>query len=62
MFGRLRQSQAGWNIIAQQYLVAQIQRPLAGETVYWIDAWDGYPVARKRILDFLAQEPPANPK
>ena len=61
LFDRLRQSQARWNIIAQQYLVAQIQRPLEGEIVYWSNGWDGYPAARKRILDFLARERPANP-
>lgn len=50
----LRSSTASWNIIAQQTLMAQssqtrLSDPLAGR--FWTDGWDGYPVARQRLLE-----------
>jgi alkaline phosphatase D len=49
-------SQAGWNVIAQQTAMAQFdQKPGPGRRA-WTDGWDGYPAARKRLLDYIASE------
>jgi alkaline phosphatase D len=50
-------SQAGWNIVAQQTLMAQAQ--LNGRV--WVDGWDGYPAARARLLSTLARPGVNNP-
>jgi alkaline phosphatase D len=57
----LERSRARWNVLAQQTLMAQLDRkPGAGHS-FWTDGWDGYPAARRRLLDFLAAKKPANP-
>ncbi len=50
-------SQARWNIVAQQTLMAQAQ--LGGRV--WVDGWDGYPAARSRLLSALARPGVHNP-
>jgi alkaline phosphatase D len=51
----------GWNVIAQQTLVAQFdQKPGPGRRA-WTDGWDGYPAARRRLLESLARPGVANP-
>ncbi|MFZ5461974.1 MAG: alkaline phosphatase D family protein [Pseudomonadota bacterium] len=54
-------SPARWNIIAQQTLMARINRASGDAPLYWTDGWDGYPAARRRLLDRLAQGRAANP-
>jgi alkaline phosphatase D len=50
----LARSQARFTLIAQQTLVAPIDsKPGPGER-RWTDGWDGYPAARRRLLDGLA--------
>jgi alkaline phosphatase D len=57
----LDRSPARWNIIAQQTLMAPLDfKPGPGQAV-WTDGWDGYPRARRRLLDFLARRKPGNP-
>ena len=54
-------SRTRWNILAQQSVMAQVdQRPGPGRRA-WTDAWDGYPLARKRLLDFIAGRKVPNP-
>src|SRR6266851_9149467 len=49
-------SHAGWNVIGQQTAMAQFdQKPGPGRRA-WTDGWDGYPAARKRLLDYIASE------
>lgn len=51
--GRLSSSPAGWNVIAQQLLMATLdQKPGPGEA-WWSDGWDGAPAARHRLLRTL---------
>lgn len=57
-------SQAKWNFIAQQTLMAQCsQVPIAkpGDGRFWNDGWDGYPAARRRLLDSLHRHRVSNP-
>ena len=54
-------SPAAWNLLAQQTPMAQFdQKPGPGRTA-WTDGWDGYPAARRRLLDFLRERRIANP-
>lgn len=60
----LNRSAAKWNILAQQTLMAQssqvpILKPSDGR--FWTDGWDGYPAARRRLLDDIVKHRPANP-
>ena len=57
----LRTSQARWNVLAQQTVMAQLDGEPGPEQAFWTDSWDGYPAARARVLGFLAQQRPANP-
>ncbi len=70
MLGRLQErwletalelTPARWNILAQQTLMAQFdQQPGPGRQA-WTDGWDGYPAARRKLLDFLAAKKTPNP-
>ncbi|KQQ96217.1 alkaline phosphatase [Massilia sp. Leaf139] len=60
----LHSSRAHWNILAQQTPLAQssgvpIRAPDDGR--FWTDGWDGYPAARRRLLDTLASSGAKNP-
>jgi alkaline phosphatase D len=59
--GAFEKSTAGWNIIAQQTLMAQRTRDAEGASAYWTDGWDGYPKARERLLSAVAQRKISNP-
>lgn len=57
-------TQAQWNILAQQTLMAQasqvaIHREDDGS--FWNDGWDGYPAARARLLNDLRKHRTSNP-
>jgi alkaline phosphatase D len=43
-------SSARWNVIGQQLLLAELEHLPYGDELYWNDAWDGYPLARRRLL------------
>jgi alkaline phosphatase D len=57
----LDRSRARWNIIGQQTLMAQIDRKPGEGRLLWTDGWDGYPQARRRLLDYVGRRKPANP-
>ena len=62
LFDGLAHSQTRWNLIAQDVLMAQLrERNRAGEIQYWVDDWNGYPAARKRLLTHLNDARVANP-
>lgn len=48
----LAKSPARWNVLAQQYVMAEMKRrdPAAKEVLYSTDGWDGYPASRDRLL------------
>ena len=57
----LGESRSRWNLLAQQTTMAQFdQKPGPGRRA-WTDGWDGYPAARRRLLDFLHERKIANP-
>jgi alkaline phosphatase D len=57
----LDRSTARWNVIAQQTLMAQLDRKPGPGRRFWTDGWDGYPAARRRLLGYVAQRRPTNP-
>jgi alkaline phosphatase D len=62
LFQGLDNSNARWNVIAQQTMMAQYDfdaRP--GTEIFNMDQWDGYVAARDRLLDFIQQRQPSNP-
>jgi alkaline phosphatase D len=62
LFDGFKHSDAAWNVIAQQQLVAQLrQQDPNGASGYWTDGWDGYPAARQRVLDAVSSTRLANP-
>jgi alkaline phosphatase D len=52
----LARGRARWTILAQQTRMARLGS-LATPPVFWTDGWDGYPAARRRLLDQLAARP-----
>jgi alkaline phosphatase D len=57
----LDKSTARWNIVANQVLVARIDRRPGPEEALSMDQWSGYEVCRDRVLRFLEQRKPSNP-
>lgn len=58
----MRASKAGWNVVAQQVMMAPLRYAgPGGATAYPMDAWDGYPAARQRLLRTFAAKSVANP-
>jgi alkaline phosphatase D len=48
----LRESPARWNVLAQQVMMAPLRNwDTEGRPTNSMDTWDGYPVARQRVLD-----------
>jgi alkaline phosphatase D len=58
---RFADSGARWNILAQQTLMAQLDRAFDGNPRFWTDGWDGYPAARRRLLSALTAAKVRNP-
>jgi alkaline phosphatase D len=58
---QLATTKARWTIVAQQTLMAELARPGEGEQRFWMDGWDGYPNARRRLLESIATHKPRNP-
>jgi alkaline phosphatase D len=57
----LSESRSRWNLLAQQTTMAQFdQKPGPGRRA-WTDGWDGYPAARRRLLEYLHSQKIANP-
>lgn len=57
----LDRSTARWNVLAQQVMMAAVDRAPGPEELYSMDQWSGYEVARNRLLDFLNDRSIANP-
>ena len=57
----LSSSRARWNVLAQQTRMAQLDELPGPGRRAWTDAWDGYPAARRRLLDALHERHIPNP-
>ncbi len=58
---RFADSKAHWNLIGQQTLFAPMDEQPGPERGTWTDGWDGYPLARERLLRDLKSSSLANP-
>jgi alkaline phosphatase D len=54
-------SSARWNVVAQQLLIAQLEHATIQPNLFWNDAWDGYPLARQRLLGEVVNARLRNP-
>jgi len=62
--GKLEESPALWNALAQQTLMTRVRFPVPfppDPFVANLDQWDGYFPARQRVIDFLDQAAISNP-
>ncbi len=57
----LDKSPARWNVIANQVLMARIDRAPGPEEAVSTDQWSGYEACRDRMMHFLADRKPSNP-
>ena len=53
----MKRASARWNLLAQQTLMAELDEGKDGKHSFWADGWDGYPMARQRLLDAVAASP-----
>ncbi len=61
LMATLLQSPATWNVLAQQVMVAPLNRGTPAEGRYSMDQWPGYDVSRRRLLRFLHERRVPNP-
>ncbi|MBU0726968.1 MAG: alkaline phosphatase D family protein [Alphaproteobacteria bacterium] len=59
--GALKDAQGRWTVIAQQTLMAELDRKPGPEKAYNLDGWDGYVASRDRLLSAIDTHRPANP-
>ncbi len=57
----LGESRARWTLLGQQTVFGHFDQSGDGPSSYRADAWSGYPAARARLLDTLAQRNARNP-
>jgi alkaline phosphatase D len=55
LFAALGSSRARWNLLAQGTVMAHIDEDPGPGHTYWTDGWNGYPAARDRLVNFLAE-------
>jgi len=57
----LAQSTATWNVLAQQVMMAPLNRGEGENARYSMDQWPGYEVSRRRLLKFFHERRVPNP-
>ena len=57
----LKAARTKWNVLTQQTTLAQFDQKAGPGRMAWTDGWDGYPAARRRLVDFIAEAKVANP-
>ncbi len=61
LFESLGSSPAAWNVLAQQVMMAHVDRLPGDDVAYSMDQWSGYGASRERVLRFLAESGVRNP-
>ncbi|MBB4935355.1 alkaline phosphatase D [Lipingzhangella halophila] len=61
LYSGLRASEATWNVLAQQVVMASIDRDPGSGVEYSMDMWDGFTANRKRLFDTLTMHDVSNP-
>lgn len=57
----LLESQSTWNVLAQQVMMAPLNRGEGDEKRYSMDQWPGYEISRRRLLRFFHERKIPNP-
>jgi alkaline phosphatase D len=61
LFNGLSKSPARWNVLAQQVMMARVDRKAGAEVGYSMDQWPGYEIDRRKVLKFLGERKISNP-
>jgi alkaline phosphatase D len=61
LFDGLVRSTSAWNVLAQQVMVARVDRVAGSETGYSMDKWSGYEFERRRLLQHFRDRKIVNP-
>ncbi|WP_100331941.1 alkaline phosphatase D family protein [Bacillus xiapuensis] len=61
LLNNLSQSTATWNVLAQQVVMAQIDRDTGAGETYSMDSWDGFAANRERIFSAFKEYNIQNP-
>jgi len=61
LFKGLEQSSGAWNVLAQQVMMARVDRAEGAAAEYSMDQWSGYEMDRRRVLKHFAERRIANP-
>jgi alkaline phosphatase D len=61
LFNNLARSEALWNVIAQQVMIAKWDAAPGAEQRLSMDKWNAYPAALNRLLNYLRERKPSNP-
>jgi alkaline phosphatase D len=61
LFNGLTSSKAGWNVIAQQVMMARVDKSPGDAVTYSMDQWPGYEMERREVLKFLGERRITNP-
>ena len=61
LFDSLERSPAAWNVLAQQIMMARVDREPGEEIKVSMDQWSGYDANRKRVLKFIEDSKISNP-
>jgi alkaline phosphatase D len=61
LLGGLSASHGRWNVLAQQVMMARIDRTPGSETNYSMDQWPGYEMNRRRLLKHFHERRVSNP-
>jgi alkaline phosphatase D len=61
LYDTLRKSPAAWNVLAQQVMMARVDRTPGEVVAYSMDQWPGYEANRQRVLKFFAESKVRNP-
>jgi alkaline phosphatase D len=59
--GALGSSEARWNVLAQQVMMARVDRSPGAPIAYSMDQWPGYENERRYMLKYLAERRVSNP-
>jgi alkaline phosphatase D len=57
----LRDSKSTWNVLANQVMMAKVDRKAGAGESFPMDQWAGYEVARARLMRYFAEQKPSNP-
>jgi len=59
--GAFQQSSARWNLIGQQTILTPVDESPGPDRGVWTDGWDGYPLARQKLMDAMLDAQLRNP-